>query len=547
MQIVGSGCRRVVMLSALIVVGGAGCLIRGSLKSPAEGGTQWVELRSNHFRLMTDLDADDAEGVVRAFEQGYARLGRVLFGDRAVPDFATQVIAFRSEGEFREFRAPPLSGQYLGQLPNDLEATPTMLIYGGMSPENRILFTHELAHRFNHVALPAIPIWLNEGLAEYYSTVRGDVDRPVVGELDPRYGFAAGSVRADPSHIVYQDELLAFENLPRPSALMRFDRRGFYGDRPEGGQAPSFADKEKSKHNYAAAWVLVHMLMNDPAIGGSFTQALRERSQDRSLADALGGLQSKGADVDRAFDEYLRKAIPWREHHEGAAPPVGNVDKRAMSEAEVLVLWARMDAFRGPNAARASELLRRAATVAPDDPEILLWTSRRETLLGKPLEAEHHLQQALARQPSYAGAQLALGMLYLDDKTGTSWPADERKKRASDAFTRLGEIATTATEHNAVAIYHLIKTGVAQAVGPAAKACELDPSCWSCLHTYAAATFRSGARARAADLELAALSRLPDNAPERIVQTLSRDLERYRAAADPSADREAGMMMFWPD
>ena len=42
------------MLLALLGLGGAGCLIRGSLKSPSESGAQWVELRSKHFRLMTD-------------------------------------------------------------------------------------------------------------------------------------------------------------------------------------------------------------------------------------------------------------------------------------------------------------------------------------------------------------------------------------------------------------------------------------------------------------------------------------------------------------
>ena len=546
MRIVGSGCRELVMLLALLGFGGAGCVIRGSLKTPSESGAQWVELRSKHFRLMTDLDAEEAQGVVRTFEHGYARLGRVLFGGDAVPDFETQVIAFRSEGEFREFRAAPLGGQYLSQLPNDLELSPTMLIHGGLSPENRILFTHELTHRFNHIALPAIPIWLNEGIAQYYSTVRGDVGSPVVGELDPRYGFASGSVRADPSHIVFQGELLAFEKLPRPSELMRFDRRGFYGDRPE-GQPVSFQSKEKSKHNYAAAWALVHMLMSDPALGASLTNALQNRRQDGGLADALGGLEARAADVDRAFDKYIRKSIPWREHHEGPAPAAGNVDRRAMSEAEVLVLWARIDGFRGSNAERAFERLGRAAAVAPDDPDVLLWTARRETVLGRPLEAERHLQRALARQPSHAGAQLALGMLYLDDKTGVVWSADERKKRAAAAFERLGEIATTATEHNAVAIYHLIKTGVARAVGPAARACELDPSCWSCLHTHAAAMFQSGERASAATLELAALSRLPDDASERVVQTLSRDLKRYRASPDPVADRQASTMLFWPD
>jgi len=58
MRIVGAGCRELVMLLALVGFGGAGCLIRGSLKTPSESGAQWVELRSKHFRLMTDLDAE---------------------------------------------------------------------------------------------------------------------------------------------------------------------------------------------------------------------------------------------------------------------------------------------------------------------------------------------------------------------------------------------------------------------------------------------------------------------------------------------------------
>jgi len=545
MQIVRSERRESVLLLALIGVA-AGCIVHGSLKPPSENGEQWLDLRSKHFHLMTDLDAEEAEGVVRSFEQGYARLGRVVFGSEAVPDFETEVIAFRSEGEFREFRPAPLSGQYLGQLPNDQEPTPTMLIYGGLSPENSILFTHELTHRFNHFALPAIPVWLNEGIAQYYSTVRGDVDHPVVGETDPRYGFASGSVRADPNHIVFQGELLAFADLPRPSALMRFDRATFYGDRLDNDQPPSFESKEKFKRNYAAAWVLVHMLMTDP-LGAPLASALQDHHQNSTLADALRALDARATDVDRAFDQYVRKPIPWREHHESPAPAVGHLDKRAMSEAEVLVLWARIDNFRGPNAARAFARLQRAAALAPDDPAVLLWTARHEALLGRPREAERHLQRALGLEPSQAEAQLALGMLYLGNKTGSTWPAAERDKLMADAFERLGKIAATATEYDAVAIYHLIKTGVAQAVGPAAKACELDPSCWSCLHTYAAATFRTGDRERAAALELAAVSRLPENASETVIRTLTRDLERYRAAPDAAGDKKAGTMLFWPD
>ena len=269
--------------------------------------------------------------------------------------------------------------------------------------------------------------------------------------------------------------------------------------------------------------------MSDRGLGASLTQALQERRQSGKLAEALKGLVARGAEVDRAFDRYIRKSIPWREHHEGPAPIVANVDKRAMSEAEVLVLWARIDGFRGANAARAFERLRRAAVVAPDDADILFWTARRETLMGQPLEAEGHLR-AGARAATFTRESAARARnAYLDDKTGASWPTDERKKRAADAFERLGEIATTATEHNAVAIYHLIKTGVARAVGPAGRACGSPELLVVPAHVRRGHVPKRRGRERRRQLGARGAVAAPDGAPERIVQTLTRNLERYRA------------------
>jgi hypothetical protein len=168
----------------------AGCIVHTPLALPGESDAPWSEIKSRHFKLVTDLDPEDADSVLRTFERTYGLLARVLFAGQAAPDFETQVLAFRTETELHAFIPPPVSGRYLYRLANDLQPAPTVVMAGKPSPATRILLSHELTHRFNHVAFPSIPIWLNEGLAQYYSTVRGDADHPVAGELDPENGFA---------------------------------------------------------------------------------------------------------------------------------------------------------------------------------------------------------------------------------------------------------------------------------------------------------------------------------------------------------------------
>jgi len=167
------------------VVFAAGCIVHAPLELPTDSGTNWSEIKSKHFKLVTDLDAEDADSVIRTFERTYGLLGKALFAGAAAPDFETHVLAFRTAEELHEFLPPPYGGGYMARLPNDIQSTPTVVMAGKPSPATRILLAHELTHRFNHVAFPSMPLWLNEGLAEYYSTLRGDIDHPVVGRAHP--------------------------------------------------------------------------------------------------------------------------------------------------------------------------------------------------------------------------------------------------------------------------------------------------------------------------------------------------------------------------
>ena len=141
-------------------------------------------------------------------------------------------------------------------------------------------------------------------------------------------------------------------------------------------------------------------------------------------------------------------------------------------------------------------------------------------------------------------------MYLATEPTAVSWPAAERDALLSQAFETLGQVAQSPFELNTVAIYHIIQRAPERAVPFAQRAARADPDCWSCLHTYAAATFQVGQAAEAAELERSALERLPDDAPSKTTAVLTHDRDRYLRAAAPRAhgeDDQEPAFLFWPD
>ncbi len=251
-------CRRT--LAALIVMAsGMGCLGRQPLTPPSQGGSIWAELKTKHFTLISDLNARDAERVMGGLEEVYGLLGSVLFENAPVPSFQTNAVVFEHMEDLRQFVGDDTAGQYRSSLESDLEPTPTVLAFGTLSPLARIYFAHELTHRFNHVALGPTPVWLNEGLAEYYSTIRGENGAPVLGETDPRYMCTPSGLG---DLVCGQYERVAANTLLSASELVGLDREAFYSAQAKADGMLSWRQKQTRARHYSVAWLLVHMLMH---------------------------------------------------------------------------------------------------------------------------------------------------------------------------------------------------------------------------------------------------------------------------------------------
>jgi tetratricopeptide (TPR) repeat protein len=264
-----------------------------------------------------------------------------------------------------------------------------------------------------------------------------------------------------------------------------------------------------------------------------FRAAFGQRARLQNPGDELQQIlaQVPAEQLDRDFAAYLEKPIPWRQRHRHAAPPLSRLDVRRLTEAETLVLWAKLDDFDGPGYERAKDRLDQARQAAPGDPEVSYWIGRLNARQGKLIQAAGFYWEARHVKPKEPRYLFALASVFLDDGAKSLWWKEEREMHLEEVMERLDDLAHTGRQLNAVAIYHLLTGDVSGAVDFSRRAREAAPDCWECFHTSAAVAFMAGDPARAKSFELGAVARLPDEevAPE-VLDAMLGALDSYRDA-----------------
>jgi tetratricopeptide (TPR) repeat protein len=509
----------------------SGCAGSARLALPSDGGDAWLELRSKHFTTFTDLDRAEAARVVAELEQKYALLDAALLRGSAAPHFTTRVVVLRTQDEGIEFLGNA-GGKFRPQLADDIEPMPTLIVAGQLSPFARTSLAHELTHRLSRVALGSLPTWLSEGLAQYYSTIGGDPSAPVVGESDPVNVAASGSVRGTPSALILGGELIQVAHLPKASALIALDREAFYAKAFDGGR-PAYEAERASKHHYLTAWALVHFLLHaDHDYAAKFRATFDSRKPGRStgleLQALLGAVSAPR--LDRDFLAYVEEPIPWRERSDPPAPEVPELVVRELRDGETLTLWARLDGFHGKDAARARQRLARAFELAPEDPDVLLWTGRYLAGTGDFRTAEARFKKAKALEPERGEILMALSDLYLDRRN--NFAPGEREAGRRETVQALHRVARSAGELDLLAVHALLSSDGSDALSLAERACKAGPDCWVCFHTAAVAAYAKGDIARAVALEGDALALLPEWSGAHPARVVRETFERFRAEAN---------------
>jgi hypothetical protein len=279
------------------------CLVSAACLAAAPGAAaDWKRLDTRHFTVVGDAEARTLRQVAEQFERFRETLGRVL-GDRATASpVPTIVLVFPSERAFAPLRpsfegkAVPVSGQFVGS--SDVNY---IAVVADRADGMRVVF-HEYAHLVSANLGRNVPAWLEEGLAEYYSTYA-----PARGGREAVLGnpIAAHLIHLREARLLTLDELL------------RVTR-----------DSPLYNEGERRSLFYAQSWALTHMLLaGEPSRRTQLSAYLARLAGGGDAIDAWRQIFGDSP-VERELKRYVSRNV-FRAHRYTFADELGSVEGQA--------------------------------------------------------------------------------------------------------------------------------------------------------------------------------------------------------------------------
>jgi hypothetical protein len=224
----------------------------------------WIRLETMNFELYSTLDPKRAMVLLNQLADAKQILARFIPSGTANPG-PVRVIAFRSQTEYNRFRTnEAAAAYYLHTHSRDY------IVLGEDALQSYEPAIHEYVHYVLHQRFKSLPLWLDEGLAEVYSTI--DQKNGVI-----RVGLPS------------QDEIdwlrmdgFAFD-LP---ALFRTTERSF-------DHAAHLTPRSRF---YAESWLLVHMLRFSSQYSSRFNEFLTGVASGEDAKSVLHTLYGKTFD-----------------------------------------------------------------------------------------------------------------------------------------------------------------------------------------------------------------------------------------------------------
>ncbi len=277
----------------------------------------WIEIRTPHFLVISDGKQKPARRVARQLEQMRAALEQSFPSFQTWPQSSMVVLALKDEASMQAL-VSPVPGRKLPPLPAGVflhsQERSCVMLRLDQDDDTFHPAYHEYVHALLALNLPQSPLWLAEGLAEFYANAQFDAHGARVG--------APG----------WQVPYLRDRFLPPLEAL-----------RAIGPDSPAYRDPVRSQLFYAHSWALIHFLVFGPGMqqGARLNLYLSRLQQGDSEEQAFEQAFGRLADVQARFDQYLRSpALPTLRLQPLAAWDESSFVQRALPAEE----WAELAA-----------------------------------------------------------------------------------------------------------------------------------------------------------------------------------------------------------
>ena len=153
----------------------------------------WLKITSANFELYTTAGERAGRDLIRHFEQVRSFFLQA-FGSRLSASRPARIIAFRNEKEYQPYRPNEFATAFFQP-----GAVHDFIVMSSASSEHYPVAVHEYTHLMIHQSGMELPPWLNEGLAELYSSLEPRGDKILVGQVIPAACRCCAASRGFPS------------------------------------------------------------------------------------------------------------------------------------------------------------------------------------------------------------------------------------------------------------------------------------------------------------------------------------------------------------
>ena len=342
-----------------------------SVHYPVSAKETWTSVRSKNFFLVGNASEKETRQVgvrLEQFREVFSRLFPQMNFNAPVP---TTVIVFKSDSSYRPFKPNPNVAGYFQSGSDVNYITLTTETRNEQHPFNVIF--HEYTHLLVNNTVGDVPVWFNEGLAEYYSTFSVTDDQKIV----------LGNPIANHVLLLRENKLLPLRT------LFQVDQK-----------SPHYNERDKQSIFYAESWALMHYLI------------LGNKGDRVSQLNKFIGLMNGNNRMEQAFQESFQMSFE-------------NMEKELrayIKNDRYPIVNGRFEQKLGVDTeAQAAPVTEAEAQAYLGD--LLLHSQRTE--------AESYLQKALALDPNLAMANASMGMLLV--RQGKIDEARQSLERAATA------------------------------------------------------------------------------------------------------------------
>jgi hypothetical protein len=264
----------------------------------------WLEIHSTHYTVITDAGDKKGKEVALRFEQMRAVFGSLLMRERMNEPLPLTILALKSDKSY--FQSAPLRNGQPISAPGFFIAgeDQNFIVLNLFEDEPWGAVAHDYALMLLNYNYPPVQGWFDEGLAEYFSSIRLNDGKYEIGndpELQPALKEdLLGNQSTVPDAGKSFTELLSGEVwLALPDLLtMKHD---------------TSSDKEGTQHTlfYAQSWMMIHYLLHEKKMPETGTYFGLVENQHVPVEEAIQ--QAYGmtpAQLDQAVKNYFHSLTP---------------------------------------------------------------------------------------------------------------------------------------------------------------------------------------------------------------------------------------------